>query len=113
MSRAASQNEVILDKKVGRSQKVDCTLPSTTHYAHYDHCGPCKSNFITYLCSELLEDNLRYPRSVIENAIQFALDRGWIEIHNDHYSLSLTWFRSVTRVLSRQNLLAGVREEIS
>ena len=53
--------------------------------------------------------NLRYPVSVVNNALQYSIENQWVEERNGLYSLSLGWFRTVTRVLSRQNLLAGVR----
>ncbi|MGI9291211.1 MAG: hypothetical protein ACR2QG_08035, partial [Gammaproteobacteria bacterium] len=62
---------------------------------------------------DLLIDNLRYPRSVIENTLQLAVDRQWVEIEGEQYRLALPWFRSITRVLARQNLLAGVRQELN
>jgi len=52
--------------------------------------------------------NLRYPDAVVENALGAALEKRWIVEKNGLYSITWTWFRTITRVLSRQNLLAGV-----
>jgi hypothetical protein len=59
-----------------------------------------------------LHDNLRYPVGVIQNALQLAITREWIVEDEGHYSLSWQWFRTITRVLARHNLLAGVRQEV-
>ena len=57
--------------------------------------------------------NLRYPDATVRNALHFSLVKGWVEALDDgRYSLSLPWFRTVTRVLARKNLLAGVRETV-
>jgi DNA-binding IclR family transcriptional regulator len=61
------------------------------------------------ISEEHLRENLRYPASVIRNALHLAVDRGWVIEADEHYSLSWHWFRTITRVLARQNLLAGVR----
>ena len=53
--------------------------------------------------------NLRYTQSVVDNALQVAIESQWINETDGHYSLAWPWFRTITRVLSRQNLLAGVR----
>jgi len=65
------------------------------------------------ITADLIEGNLRYPRSVIDNALQLAMERQWVEVSNGSYSIALPWFRTITRVLARQNLLAGVRQEVA
>jgi hypothetical protein len=57
-----------------------------------------------------LVSNLRYPEAVVVNALRIALVNGWVVLRDEDYSLSWAWFRTVTRVLARQNLLAGVRQ---
>jgi hypothetical protein len=56
--------------------------------------------------------NLRYSPAVVENALRVALGRGWVREKNGRYSLAWPWFRTITRVLARQNLLAGVRQVV-
>ena len=53
-----------------------------------------------------IADNLRLPQGAVSSAMHFAVLRGWIEETEGRYRLSWTWFRSITRVLTRQNLLA-------
>lgn len=55
---------------------------------------------------EDIADNLRLPEGSVGSAMHYCLSRGWIESDNGRYSLSMDWFRTVTRVLARQNLLA-------
>jgi hypothetical protein len=53
-----------------------------------------------------IADNLRLPQGAVSSAMHFAVLSGWIEETDGRYRLSWTWFRSITRVLARQNLLA-------
>jgi hypothetical protein len=54
--------------------------------------------------------NLRLEPRVVKSALQVALTSGWVEERNGRYRISWSWFRVITQVLGRQNLLAGVRE---
>ena len=54
--------------------------------------------------------NLRYSDQVVRNALHVALVKGWIREADGEYTLAWPWFRTITRVLARQNLLAGVRK---
>jgi hypothetical protein len=54
--------------------------------------------------------NLCYSSGVVGNALQLAVENHWIDEVDGHYSLTLPWFRTITRALSRHNLLAGVRQ---
>jgi len=63
---------------------------------------------ITY---EDIVSNLRMAPAVVTSALQVARLRGWVEERNGHYRLSWPWFRIITQMLGRQNLLAGVRQE--
>jgi hypothetical protein len=56
--------------------------------------------------------NLRLESDVVMSAISFSLSNNWIEHSNGHYRIAWPWFRVITQVLGRQNLLAGVRQEI-
>jgi hypothetical protein len=64
--------------------------------------------------------NLRMDENLIRTTLHFAELRGWVE-HIDRseqglrsgYRLTWTWFRTITRVLGRKNLLAGVAEVAS
>ena len=62
-----------------------------------------------YIAHEHIVANLRYPVSVVNNALQYSLENKWVVEEDGIYSLSWGWFRTITRVLSRHNLLAGVR----
>ncbi len=53
--------------------------------------------------------NLRYPNAVVENTLQVAREKKWVAEKDGRFSLTWAWFRTITRVLSRQNLLAGVK----
>lgn len=57
--------------------------------------------------------NLRFEPSVVTSSLQFALLNNWVEERNGRYRISWPWFRVITQVLGRQNLLAGVRQENS
>lgn len=54
--------------------------------------------------------NLRLEPRVVTSALQVAVSSGWVEVRNGRYRISWPWFRVITQVLGRQNLLAGVRE---
>ncbi len=51
-------------------------------------------------------ESLRFSEGEVDNAMYFLLGRGWIEELNGRYRVSWTWFRAVTRVLARKNLLS-------
>ena len=53
-----------------------------------------------------IAENLRLPRGAVSSAMHYSVLRGWIEKIGDHYRLSWRWFRTINRVLARQNLLA-------
>lgn len=50
-------------------------------------------------------ESLRLPMADVLRAVRFSMQRGWIEEINGRYRLTWKWFRSITLVLSRQNLL--------
>jgi hypothetical protein len=50
-------------------------------------------------------ESLRLPIAEVAGAVRFSMQRGWIEEINGRYRLTWKWFRGITRVLSRQNLL--------
>ena len=54
---------------------------------------------------EDIAESLRLAPVVIENGIRFALFRGWIEEIDGYYQITWQWFRTINRVLVRQNLL--------
>ncbi len=58
-----------------------------------------------------IKRNLRFDQPVIEATVNFTVLAGWVEHQDGLYRISWPWFRTITRVLSRKNLLAGVREE--
>ena len=51
-------------------------------------------------------DNLRLPAAAVSSAMHYSASQGWIEPHGRHYRLTMIWFKTITRVLARQNLLA-------
>jgi len=56
--------------------------------------------------AEDIAESLQLPTNVIESGIQFSLQCGWIEDIDGYYQVTWRWFRTVKRVLTRQNLLA-------
>jgi DNA-binding IclR family transcriptional regulator len=56
--------------------------------------------------AEDVAESLQLNPTVIESGIRFALFRGWIEETGGYYQITWRWFRTINRVLSRQNLLA-------
>lgn len=55
---------------------------------------------------EDIVESLRYSRSEVGNAIAVALRKGWIEDVDGRYRISWDWYRTITTVLARRNLLA-------
>jgi energy-coupling factor transporter ATP-binding protein EcfA2 len=53
-----------------------------------------------------LVQSLRLTRAEVGNAVRFCLQRGWVEEIDGRYRLTWAWYRTITRVLDRQNLLA-------
>jgi len=53
-----------------------------------------------------IADNLRLPTGAVSSAMHYCLSRGWIEESAAGFRLSWDWFRTITSVLARQNLLA-------
>ncbi len=53
-----------------------------------------------------IADNLRLPTGAVSSAMHYAMSRGWIEETAAGYKISWEWFRTITGVLARQNLLA-------
>ncbi|MBW2295151.1 MAG: hypothetical protein JRG94_23015, partial [Deltaproteobacteria bacterium] len=49
--------------------------------------------------------SLRLTRPMAMSSIRYALQRGWIEEQDGRYRISWDWFRTVTTVLVRRNLL--------
>lgn len=60
-----------------------------------------------------IKSNLRFDPPVIEATLNFTVFTGWVEHQDGLYRLTWPWFRTITRILARKNLLAGVREEAS
>jgi hypothetical protein len=56
--------------------------------------------------AEDVAESLQLPANVIESGIRFALQCGWIEESDGYYKVTWRWFRTINRVLTRQNLLA-------
>jgi hypothetical protein len=53
-----------------------------------------------------LVDSLRLSRAEVGNALRFCVQSGWAEEVLGHYRLTWRWYRTITRVLTRQGLLA-------
>jgi len=58
-----------------------------------------------YAEPEVIVDALRLPPGDIRAAIRFALVRGYIEEQDGRLHIAWPWYRSITRMLARQNLL--------
>lgn len=51
-------------------------------------------------------DNLRLPQGAVGTAMHYCISQGWINEDNGRYRIAMRWFRTITRTLARQNLLA-------
>ena len=58
------------------------------------------------ISKEDIVDNLRLRSGSVASAMHFCISRGWIEEHRGYYRLAMYWFKTITRALARQNLLA-------
>jgi hypothetical protein len=54
---------------------------------------------------EEIADSLRFPATEVAGALNLAITHEWVEQVNGRYHLTGKWFRSITRVLARKNLL--------
>lgn len=97
--------------------KVQVILPSVQEDRFFEQCSVnvllvlraiAQSEFITF---GHIVDNLRFSPDIVRASLYYAEQRGWIEELDGNYRIALAWFRAITRVLGRQNLLAGVRRE--
>jgi hypothetical protein len=61
---------------------------------------------VDWAAADDIVESLRFSRSEVGNAIAVALRRGWIERSDDRYRISWDWYRTITTVLARRNLLA-------
>ncbi|TKB47828.1 AAA family ATPase [Thalassotalea mangrovi] len=52
-----------------------------------------------------IKGNLCYRNFAVKSALARCQAQGMVDFVNDHYSISWLWYRSVSRYLSRQNLL--------
>jgi hypothetical protein len=58
------------------------------------------------ISKEDIVDNLRLRSGSVGSAMHYCMSRGWIEEHRGDYRLAMYWFKTITRALARQNLLA-------
>jgi hypothetical protein len=58
-----------------------------------------------YASQEEIIDSLRFKDEEVISALAFAQAREWVARDQGRYYLTWKWFRSITRVLARQNLL--------
>lgn len=58
-----------------------------------------------YAEPNVIVDALRLPAADIRAALRYALVRGYIEEYEGRFHIAWPWYRSVTRMLARQNLL--------
>ncbi len=54
---------------------------------------------------DILAATMLRPRE-IEDALRYTLFRGYLEIVDERYRVTWTWFRAITRVLQRRHLIA-------
>jgi hypothetical protein len=110
--------------RVNEDGGVEVTLPTTQDDQVFEGLSLAMLLVLrTVAQSDLVEaedvvTNLRMDKELIVTTLHFAELRGWIEYHDggsheqrSGYRVSWTWFRTITRVLGRKNLLAGVAEE--
>jgi len=50
-------------------------------------------------------ENLGFSTKIVTAKLFIAMSRGWVEKVEDRYRLSWTWFRTITQVLRRRNML--------
>ncbi len=58
-----------------------------------------------YASLQEIVDSLKFPEPDVAGALRLAVNHGWIDYLDGRYRLSWKWFRTITRVLARQNLL--------
>jgi hypothetical protein len=103
--------------EVDDSGQVYATLPANRETRDIEHAALHVLLVLRVIAQaeqitpEVIAANLRYPSSVIDSALQLVVDRQWVVEQHGRYSLALPWFRPITRVLARRNLLAGVRQD--
>ena len=51
-------------------------------------------------------DNLRLPHGAVGSAMHYCNSLNWIEEVDGRYRITMHWFKTITRALARQNLLA-------
>ena len=54
---------------------------------------------------EEIVNSLQIPATDVTGALRLATARGWLESEDGRFRLTWQWFRSITRVLARKNLL--------
>ena len=54
---------------------------------------------------EEIVDSLQFPVNEVTGALGLATARGWLESEDGRFRITWKWFRSITRVLARKNLL--------
>ena len=54
---------------------------------------------------EEIVNSLELPVTEVKGALHLATARGWLESQNGRFRLTWKWFRRITRVLARKNLL--------
>ncbi|MCZ6596088.1 MAG: hypothetical protein O7B99_00450 [Planctomycetota bacterium] len=59
-----------------------------------------------------ITEGLDMPRSDLTGALIIMLQRGWIEEVEGGYRIAWKWFRTVTRVLARRNLLTSDKPKL-
>ena len=47
------------------------------------------------------------PAARVQDALRYALSRGYVEVTDRHYRIGWNWFRAVTSFLERRRLLVG------
>jgi DNA-binding MarR family transcriptional regulator len=60
-----------------------------------------------YASADEIAEALNLPRGDVDAALRAALARGLIEKQDGLMRITWTWFRPITRLLTRQNLLAN------
>lgn len=85
------------------SQRYDRELETATHEILLMLRVMAQTELISL---DDIAGNLRLSTRDVTAGLYLAMSRGWVEKVEDRYCLSWAWFRPVTRLLGRRNMLA-------
>jgi len=97
--------------RVAADGSIKVTLPQLPDAGELDKAGMTILLILRVIAQsgmaslEQIVDSLKLPENEVAGALNLAHNHQWVEKENDHYRLAWKWFRSIMRILSRQNLL--------